>query len=178
MHKSLLILLLQGVALSLSSQDKFTEQLQQNVDGQGVVVLHQSPAITDLVNGGSVVATPTKVQGNQAAAAPSALTQAEDSTNVEVRTTGQRVRANGFRIQVYSGGNSRQSKAEAQRMGARVKSSFGGLNVYTHFVSPHWICRVGDFKTYEEANEVFLQLKNTAGFREATIVKSKVYVYY
>ena len=63
-------------------------------------------------------------------------------------------------------------------MGARVKSSFGGLNVYTHFVSPHWICRVGDFKTYEEANEVFQQLKNTAGFREATIVKSKVYVYY
>ncbi len=158
--------------MSLSSQDKFTEQLQQNVDGQGIVILHQSHAITDLVNGGGAVATPIKVQENQAFA------QVEDSTNIEGRTTGQRVRANGFRIQVYSGGNSRQSKAEAQRMGARVKSSFAGLNVYTHFVSPHWICRVGDFKTYEEANEVFQQLKNTAGFKEATIVKSKVYVYY
>ena len=63
-------------------------------------------------------------------------------------------------------------------MGNRVKSLFMDLSVYTHFSSPHWICRVGDFRTYEEANEVFRQLKETGRFSEAVIVKSKVNVSY
>jgi hypothetical protein len=63
-------------------------------------------------------------------------------------------------------------------MGNRVKSLFMDLSVYTHFSSPHWVCRVGDFRTYEEANEVFRQLKETGRFREAVIVRSKVNVSY
>ena len=85
---------------------------------------------------------------------------------------------NGYRIQVYSGGNSRQSKNEAAMMGQRVRSLFGDLSVYTHFLNPHWICRVGDFKTYEEANEMYRQMKETGRFREAVIVKSKIYATY
>ena len=80
-------------------------------------------------------------------------------------------------ILMYLGGNSRQSKNEATQMGARVKGIYGNVNVYTHFVSPHWICRVGDFKTYEEANEILRHLKETGRFNEATIVKSKIYTY-
>ena len=91
--------------------------------------------------------------------------------------TGQRVRANGYRIQVFSGGNSRAAKTEANMMGQRVKSLFLELPVYTHFISPHWICRVGDFRTYEEAHEVFQKLKETGRFPEAVIVKSKIIVY-
>lgn len=180
MMRRFFVFLLQGIVLSLSGQVKFTERLQQTEEGKGMVVLHQSSAITDLVNG-------TKAQGKSSGTSSTAASttspktstssQVEDSTVVETPQTGVRTKINGYRIQVYLGGNSRQSKVEAQQMGARVKSIYGSMNVYTHFVSPHWICRVGDFKTYEEANEILRQLKESGRFNEATIVKSKVYTY-
>ena len=36
---------------------------------------------------------------------------------------------------------------------------------------------MGDFRTYEEAHEVFQKLKETGRFPEAVIVKSKIIVY-
>ena len=167
------------------AQTAYTEQLQKTVEGQGTVTIHQSKAITDLVNGvtKSVVSqqktTQPKQQVDTTKATAQETKQREDSTltNLQI-TTGKKVRVNGYRIQVYLGGNSRQAKYEAQQMGRRVKSYIGDLAVYTHFISPHWICRVGDFKTYEEANEVFQQLKQANNFSEAVIVKSKVYAYY
>ena len=167
------------------AQTAYTEQLQKTEEGQGTVTIHQSKAITDLVNGvtKSVVSqqktTQPKQQVDTTKATAQETKQREDSTltNLQI-TTGKKVRVNGYRIQVYLGGNSRQAKYEAQQMGRRVKSYIGDLAVYTHFISPHWICRVGDFRTYEEANEVFQQLKQTNNFSEAVIVKSKVYAYY
>ena len=84
---------------------------------------------------------------------------------------------NGYRIQVYSGDNSRKGKMEAMAMGQRVRGMFPELPVYTHFVSPHWICRVGDFRTYEEANEYFRQMKESGQYAEAVMVRCKVIVY-
>lgn len=175
------ILFLQITALSLYGQAKFTERLQQTEEGKGMVVLHQSAAITDLVNGTKTLGKPSSSETSAAPSANSpkvsASSQVVDSTLVEVPQTGVRTKVNGYRIQVYLGGNSRKSKVEAQQMGARVKGIYGNMNVYTHFVSPHWICRVGDFKTYEEANEILRHLKETGRFNEATIVKSKIYTY-
>lgn len=89
-----------------------------------------------------------------------------------------RMKANGYRIQVYSGGNSRMARQEATKVGGQVKALFPELQVYTHFKSPRWICRVGDFKTYEEANEVFRALRETQKFGEAIIVKSVILIPY
>ena len=66
----------------------------------------------------------------------------------------KRIRVNGFRVQVYYGGNNQKSKLQARQMAQRVKIWFEDLSVYTTFSSPHWICRVGDFQTREEAMEV------------------------
>ena len=88
------------------------------------------------------------------------------------------MRVNGYRIQVYSGDNSRKGKNEAAAMGRRVKAMFPELSVYTHFISPHWICRVGDFRTYEEASEYFRRMRESGQFAEAVMVRSKVTVYY
>ena len=85
---------------------------------------------------------------------------------------------NGYRIQVYAGGNNRQSKSEAYRMANLVRSTFSDVQVYTHFISPRWICRVGDFKTYEEANDLLKRMRQTQKFREASIVKSKITLLY
>ncbi len=177
MRKQLLTILLFVGFAPMMAQTTFTEQLQKTVPGKGTVVLFQSQAITDLVNGIDGTAATGSKTGRETAVTPSVPSPQDVLVDVTPTST-NKVRMNGYRIQVYSGGNSRQAKNEATMMGNRVKSLFMDLSVYTHFSSPHWICRVGDFRTYEEANEVFRQLKETGRFSEAVIVKSKVNVSY
>lgn len=162
----------------LCAQVPYTDQLQKSTGNQGTVIIHQSQVITDMVNGTTKpLAVPSTTQTKTEKQVNVASTSRQDTVKVQpVSTSGQKVRANGYRIQVYSGGNSRQAKNEAMLIQNKVKNLYAGLPVYTHFQSPHWICRVGDFRTYEEANEVFTQMKGT--FSEAVIVRSKVNVYY
>ncbi len=81
---------------------------------------------------------------------------------------------NGYRIQVYVGGNSRDAKAKAEQMEAKVRSYYPELSTYTRFVSPRWICHVGDFKTQTEAVEFLTELRNRGGFDDAIVVKCKI----
>ena len=110
----------------------------------------------------------------------SLLSSQNDSTAVNdtiVFTPTRRVRTVGYRIQVYAGGNNRNAKSEAYRMANQVHSEFPDLSVYTHFISPRWICRVGDFRTNEEARTMLRKMRQTQKFREASIVKSQIIVY-
>ena len=50
------------------------------------------------------------------------------------------------------------------------------MSVYAGFQSPHWLCRAGDFRTVEEANEYLHKMRETGRFDEAVIVKSKINV--
>lgn len=166
------------------AQHKYTEVIQGNVQGGGSLVLHQSPLITDMVNGKPApsAANTASRKASHTVAGSSVKTgvyQYPDSTSQDTLSLPQaeKVMVNGYRIQVYSGGNTRKGKAEATQIGQKVKSLFPELPVYTRFASPHWICRVGDFRTYEEANEYFRQLKESGRFPEAVIVKSKVAVF-
>lgn len=178
-----LTLLLQLPAMAFA-QEVYTDYLQTEKKGRGKVVLHQSKAITDLVNGvvKSVSGTKNTAVSSRPTVADSTLrvsatTQNPDSVDL-TSALGQRVRANGYRIQLFSGGNSRNAKTEANAMGQRAKRLFPEISVYTQFISPHWKCRVGDFRTYEEAMDMFNRLKETQLFKEAVIVKSKVNIYY
>ena len=85
-----------------------------------------------------------------------------------------KVRINGFRVQLYSGGNSRLDKMRAQGVAQSAKGLFMQSSVYTQFISPHWVCRMGDFKTHEEALEVLREVRSTSLFPEAVIVRCKV----
>ena len=89
---------------------------------------------------------------------------------------GPKTRVNGFRIQVYFGDNSGRAQSEARSAGGRFRNYFPYLPVYVSFVSPHWKCMVGDFRTREEASEVLSQIRAMGIFREAIIVRSKVNV--
>ena len=42
-----------------------------------------------------------------------------------------------------------------------------------HFYSPRWICRLGNYRTYEEAHEKMLEVRKM-GYDAATIVKGKI----
>ncbi len=169
------------VTIPLVAQQHYTDLLQRPVQGQGKITLYQSGKITSLVNGTSVPQEPVAVGKRATQAGGHVASRSTDSLDTlppAVKTSGQRMRVNGYRIQVYSGDNSRKGKNEAAAMGRRVKAMFPELSVYTHFISPHWICRVGDFRTYEEASEYFRRMRESGQFAEAVMVRSKVTVYY
>lgn len=96
--------------------------------------------------------------------------------------TGKKVMLNsrkitGYRIQVFSGGNSREDRQKAESIGSTIKVKYPGLPVYVHFYSPRWICRAGNFRTYQEAENVLKELKSM-GYKQACIVKGKITVAY
>ena len=165
------------VAMPLAAQT-YTEKLTRQVPGQGTVRIVQEAAITRLVNGTPAANQQPRPATPNAGVQP-AHTQGTDGNSAEAEARPVRkMKANGYRIQVYAGGNSRESRKEAQRMAGKVKSYFSDLSVYTHFQSPRWICRVGDFRTIEEANQVLHELRETNQFDEALIVKSVIQIAY
>ena len=159
--------------LTMSAQQTFTDRLQQVVESAGRIILHQDKSITDLVNGTTKKPAATSAPKKQA---DGTVSHNLDSTDVDSLSLGAKVKINGFRIQVYFGDNSRQGKTGARAAGLRFRNSFPELPVYVSFVSPHWLCRAGDFRTMEEASEVLRQIREMGIFREAVIVKSKINV--
>jgi len=43
-----------------------------------------------------------------------------------------------------------------------------------HFISPHWVCRVGDFKTREEAARYVTRLRKARVSYEVRVVSSPI----
>ena len=149
----------------------FTERLQKAVSGQGTVRLHQDADIVALVNGTarrSVTTTRSLLTSTDS------LLLANDSL---LMGTGRKVRMNGYRVQVYAGGNSRDAKRRAYQVEALVRKLFPEQPVYTRFVSPRWICHVGDFKTRAEALRLLKDMRRTGKFSEAITVRCKINAY-
>lgn len=82
----------------------------------------------------------------------------------------------GYRIQVFSGGNSRVDKQKAEKAGLDMKRYFPSEPVYVHFYSPSWKCRMGNYKTTEEAHRILTQVKKH--YPQACIVKGTINVQY
>ena len=87
------------------------------------------------------------------------------------------VKVAGYRVQVFAGGNTRNDRIKAERIGSEIKGLFPGVPVYVHFYSPRWICRMGNYRTYEEAHAVLQRVKNN-GYQSAIIVKGKITISY
>ena len=84
-------------------------------------------------------------------------------------------KTNGYRVQVYLGGNTREDRQKAEQAGHKVKAAFPTQPVYTHFQSPQWYCRVGNFVDYKKAEAMRNQLRNL-GFPKAAVVKCLITV--
>ena len=172
--------------LSSLRAQTFTEHLTRSNTGEGLVILHHDAEIEALVNGVTRFATTNtaSLQQNAASMVPviqhpsDSLFAGDSSSALQLPLQGHRTRSMGYRIQIYAGGNNRQAKAEAYRQAGLVRSMFSDVSVYTNFISPRWTCRVGDFKTREEAVEMLNRLRETQKFREASIVKSQIVVIY
>lgn len=81
----------------------------------------------------------------------------------------------GFRVQVFSGGNTRVDRQKAEQAGHKVKAQFPEAPVYVHFYSPRWICRVGNYTDQKDAAVMLRKIKEL-GFPSAVIVRSPVTV--
>ena len=160
-------LLIAGFASTIQAQGNFSDKLSKSSAGEGQVKVFQDAEIKRLVDGTVTNQNITTVQ-----------TTEETGTNAPVTVPVRKMKANGYRIQVYAGGNSRSAKHEAQVIGEKGKENFSQWAVYTHFQSPRWICRVGDFRTYEEASSALKELRDTKQFNEALIVKSVILIPY
>ena len=57
------------------------------------------------------------------------------------------------------------------------KAAFPNQPVYTHFHSPRWTCRIGNFRKKETADRIVKQARNK-GFDQACVVSEKITVQY
>ena len=184
--------------LPLSAQSSFTQRLQQSKAGEGQVTVTQDKAIDDLVNGNTKQQAAPKKQtdksGNHTAtnqekkdrqdkqaekpqSHQAGSTATPDSVGSKQKTVRAGRKVMGYRVQVFAGGNSRNDRIKAEVTGSEIRALFPGVPVYVHFYSPRWICRMGNYSSYEEAHEVLTRVKNL-GYTSAIIVKGKITVAY
>lgn len=142
------ILFFLNLGLSAFAQQNIVESLQRNRIGEGTVTIRQDSRITGLI-------------GN---------IYTKNAAGGEQRT----LKARGYRVQVYAGNNSRVARNEANNMAGRVKGEFPDMPVYAYFQPPRWLCRVGDFRSIEEADATMRRLKATGIFREVSIVREQI----
>jgi len=185
--KCMIVIVLSFIIYHLSfspvSAQTFTQRVQQPAQtGKGSVTIHQSQAIDQLVNnaalGNKVAAKPassTSTTSTPSTAKPVSPSATTDTVGINKPVRGYK--ATGYRVQAFAGGNSRADRQKAERTGNSIRAQFPNVAVYVHFYSPRWICRVGNYRTYEEAHQMLVSLRNM-GYTEATIVKGKISVAY
>lgn len=81
------------------------------------------------------------------------------TTQLEVNGNEAFITARGYRIQIFSGNNQRESKSEAYSKEEQIKTLFPMMDTYVTFQSPFWKLRVGNFRTSEEAHAKLRELK-------------------
>ncbi|MBP3228032.1 MAG: hypothetical protein J6M53_04510 [Bacteroidaceae bacterium] len=87
-----------------------------------------------------------------------------------------RVLREGYRIQIYTGGNRRQDRQRADALGEKCRQYFPELSAYSHFACPRWTCRVGDFEKIEQASRYVSLILRSKVSVEARIVKCMVWL--
>ena len=205
MRRLLIILTLcVGCVIVADAQSTFTERLQKSNSGEGKITVTHDQSIDELVNGKNAVpvqaapkkqAETTKKQtetttattrqendrdekNEQAAAQQETETTTATPDTIDTRKKVMKgYKINGFRVQVFAGGNSRNDRDKAERTGNEIKSLFPEEPVYVHFYSPRWICRMGNYRTYEEAHAILRSVREL-GYQSAIIVKGKITVQY
>lgn len=87
--------------------------------------------------------------------------------------SGSKIKATGYRIQVFAGNNTRASKEKANEVDKYLRSHYPELPVYTGFKSPRWLCTVGDFLYYEEAYETMRIIKKETPYKGIIILRNQ-----
>ena len=202
MKRIAIIALLTVQCISGAQAQTFLDRLKQPTKDKAVVTITQDAAIDKLVNGNNATnatigtrkdPTSNTKKKNAASntatsnatsntATPSSNTSASHASSTEEPDMSKKVMKNsykvtGYRVQAFAGGNTRNDRRTAETVGNNIKRRFPEQPIYVHFYSPRWICRVGNFRTYEEAHAMLLEIREM-GYKQASIVKGKISVQY
>ena len=194
---TLILLAVFAITLSAMAQTPFTQHVRTQRAGEGKVRIIQDSIIEKVVNQpmtgktakpgkttGKADKTTTKPKDDTAthpdnAAAKHDNTEHENADDNETNKhvgSAKTTTMTAYRIQIFSGSNSHQDKQKAYDLAAKCKEKFPELSVYTKFVSPRWVCRVGDFKNLADAQNYASKIRAAHFTREVRIVKTTIRV--
>ena len=143
----ILFVFLMAFGLSAFAQQNIGNELQKKEVGQGTVNIIQDERISALLG---------------------VVYVKNDDEEPKV------LKARGYRVQVYAGNNSRIARSEANEVAESIKTEFPEIPVYAYFQPPRWLCRVGDYRSIEEADAAMRRLKATGKFKEVSIVREQI----
>ena len=143
----ILFVFLMAFGLSAFAQQNIVNELQKKEVGQGTVNIIQDERISALLG---------------------VVYVKNDDEEPKV------LKARGYRVQVYAGNNSRIARSEANEVAELIKTEFPEIPVYAYFQPPRWLCRVGDYRSIEEADAAMRRLKASGKFKEVSIVREQI----
>lgn len=194
---TLILLAVFAITLSAMAQTPFTQHVRTQRAGEGKVRIIQDSIIEKVVNQpmtgktakpgkttGKTDKTTTKPKDDTATHHDNAAAKHDNTEhdNADDNETNKHVGSaktttmTAYRIQIFSGSNSHQDKQKAYDLAAKCKEKFPELSVYTKFVSPRWVCRVGDFKNLADAQNYASKIRAAHFTREVRIVKTTIRV--
>ena len=139
----LLLFLLLFTALASAQSTTLVQVLERDVPGKGQIRVESDARLDSLIG---------------------TVSEAESGT---------KIKAKGYRIQVFSGNNTRASKEKANEADRYIRDKYPDLPVHTEFKNPRWRCTVGDFLYYEEAYEVLRKLKKETPYKGIIILRNQ-----
>ncbi len=139
----LLLFLFLFTALASAQQTTLVQVLERDVPGKGTVRIESDARLDSLIG---------------------TVSEAESGT---------KIKAKGYRIQVFAGNNTRASKERANEVDRYIRSKYPDLPVHTEFKNPRWLCTVGDFLYYEEAYEVLRKLRKETPYKGMIILRNQ-----
>lgn len=134
------------VAQSLREEASIINHIERQTPGEGVVQVRQSEAISNLIG------------------------------RRQVGENRETVTIDGYRVQLFSGNQQNKSKEEAFAKERRVHTLFPELATFVTFRSPSWRLRVGNFRSYEDADQVMRRIKRALPDmgREMYVVRDEI----
>ena len=191
MKRIAVIAILTAQCICGAQAQTFLDRLKKPTKDKAVVTVTQDAAIDKLVNGDNAANTTVTTKKTPSATTEKEPVETPTSTNTttspasstpEEPDMSKKVMKNsykvtGYRVQAFAGGNTRSDRQKAENVGNAIKRRFPEQPIYVHFYSPRWICRVGNFRTYEEAHAMLLEIREM-GYKQASIVKGKISVQY
>ena len=191
MKRIAVIAILTAQCICGAQAQTFLDRLKKPTKDKAVVTVTQDAAIDKLVNGDNAANTTVTTKKTPSATtkkepvekptstntttSPASSTPEEPDMSKQVMKNSYKV--TGYRVQAFAGGNTRSDRQKAENVGNAIKRRFPEQPIYVHFYSPRWICRVGNFRTSQEAHAMLLVIREM-GYKQASIVKGKISVQY
>lgn len=176
-------------ALTASADLRPDTTIVNHIMADEIIVVEQPAALTSrLKMGGATAAQVAETNVPETAQQPTASGSNEVKTAAESTTdnasapasapasTGNIAKTAGYRVLVFSDGNTKTAKNEARSKAQNISSKLPKYRTYVSYTSPYWRLKVGDFLTRQEAENAADEIKKLfpAYAREVRVVTDRV----